>query len=88
MTMIYSLAGAALSMGVMLLAKPIPKLSAMGVSVLGGLFHNVGQVVAAAFLFKTGGLLTILAVLLPVGAVAGAVIGILAGILIRRVPIE
>ncbi len=88
MTMIYSLAGAACSLIVMLPAKSIPKLSAMGVSVLGGLFHNVGQVVMAAFLFRTGGLMTILSVLLPIGAAAGAVIGILAGILIRRVPID
>ena len=87
-TIIYSLAGAALSLGVMLLARPIPKLSAMGVSVLGGVFHNIGQVVAAAFLLETGGILTFLSVLLPVGAVAGAVVGVVAAILIRRVPIE
>ncbi len=88
MTMLYSLAGAAFSLGVMLLARPIPKLSSMGVSVLGGVFHNIGQVAAAAFLLKTGGILGYLAVLLPVGAVAGALIGILAGVLIRRVPLD
>ena len=87
-TMLYSLAGAAFSLTVMLLAKPIPKLSSMGVSILGGLFHNIGQVVAAAFLLKTGGILSYLTVLLPVGAIAGALIGILAGILINRVPLE
>ena len=56
-TMIYSLAGAVLSILVMILAKPIPKLSAMGVSILGGVFHNIGQVIVAAFLLKTGGIL-------------------------------
>lgn len=87
-TMIYSLAGAVLSILVMILAKPIPKLSAMGVSILGGIFHNIGQVIVAAFLLKTGGILTVLSVLLPVGAVTGAIIGVIAGILIRRVPPE
>ncbi len=87
-TMIYSLAGAAFSLGAMLLAKPFRCFSSMGVSILGGVFHNIGQLVAAAFLLKTGGILSFMTVLLPVGAVAGAVIGIVAGILIRRVPLE
>ena len=87
-TMIYSLAGAALSLGVMLLAKPIPKLGAMGISMLGGVFHNIGQCCAAAILLRTGGILTTLTILLPVGAVAGAVIGVVAGILIIRVPLD
>ncbi len=85
--MIYSLAGALLSLAVMLLAKPLPWLSSMGVSILGGVFHNIGQTLVACFLLSSGGLLSILAVLLPVGAVTGTLVGILAGILIRKVPI-
>ena len=87
-TLIYSLAGAVCSITVMLIARGLPFFSAMGVSILGGVFHNIGQTVAAAFLLSSGNILLILAVLLPVGAVAGAVIGFLSGILIRRVPLE
>ena len=87
-TLIYSLVGAVFSMTAMILAKPLKSFSAMGVSILGGSFHNIGQCVAAAFLLKSGSVMSILAVLLPVGAVAGAVIGFLAGVLIRRIPLE
>ena len=85
---IYSLTGAALSMCAMLLARKLPHFSSMGVSILGGVFHNLGQVIVAAFLLASGNILFILSVLLPVGAVAGAVIGFLGGILIKRVPIS
>ena len=87
-TLIYSAAGAVCSMTVMLLARPLPYFSSTGVSILGGVFHNVGQTVAAAFLLSSGNLLLILTVLLPVGAVAGAVIGLLAGVLIKRIPMD
>ena len=87
-TFIYSLTGAALSMCAMLLARQLPHFSSMGVSILGGLFHNLGQVTVAAFLLASGNILFILSVLLPVGAVAGAVIGFLGGILIKRVPLS
>ena len=86
-TMIYSLAGAALSLGVMLLAKRLPFISSMGVSILGGTFHNIGQLAAAAFLLNTKGVISFGTILLPVGALAGGVIGTVAGILIRKVPI-
>jgi len=86
-TMIYSLAGAALSLGVMLPAKRLPFLSSMGVSILGGAFHNVGQLLAAALILNAKGVLSFTAILLPVGALAGGVIGVAAGVLIRKVPI-
>ncbi len=86
-TMIYSLAGAAFSLGVMLLAKRLPFLSVMGVSILGGAFHNVGQLLAAALLLNAKGVISFAAILLPVGALAGGVIGVVAGVLIRKVPL-
>ena len=45
--MMYSLAGAALSLCAMLIAKRIGKLSVTGVSVIGGVFHNIGQIIDA-----------------------------------------
>ena len=45
----YSVAGAILSLGVMLLLKEAGKFSILGVSMAGGIFHNLGQVIVAVF---------------------------------------
>ena len=45
--MLYSFAGGILSYIVMVLAKKTGRLSVTGVSVLGGIFHNVGQILVA-----------------------------------------
>ena len=45
--MVYSAAGAAMSMLVMALLKKTKKFSSVGVSVAGGIFHNVGQIIVA-----------------------------------------
>ena len=44
MALVYSLAGAFLSMLVMVILKKLNFLSVVGVSVAGGVFHNVGQI--------------------------------------------
>src|SRR5699024_11984031 len=43
--LLYSLAGALLSLAVMALLKKTGKVSITGVSVMGGVFHNVGQII-------------------------------------------
>lgn len=83
-TMIYSLAGGMLSLGIMILVKRFPLFSVTGVSVLGGVFHNVGQIIAAALIAETGSLFYYLPVLIFSGTIAGTLIGILASILIRH----
>lgn len=83
-SMIYSLAGGTLSILVMIGARKINIFSVTGVSVLGGVFHNVGQIVAAMFAVENAKLLYYLPVLILSGTVAGALIGILAAILIKR----
>ena len=45
--MIYSLAGGMLSLAVMAAARKAQVFSATGVSVLGGVSHNVGQIFVA-----------------------------------------
>ena len=87
MSMIYSLAGAVLSLAVMWLLRRIGKFSSVGVSVAGALGHNVGQVVTAIVLLETGGLVYYLAPLCVSGAVAGIIIGIAGGIVVKRVKI-
>ena len=45
----YSLCGGVLSLAIMILIKKTDFFGETGVSVLGGVFHNIGQIIAAAF---------------------------------------
>lgn len=83
--MIYSLAGAVLSLGAMLCAVKIKKFSAMGVGVIGGVFHNIGQIMVAAFVLQTAGLIYYLPVLCISGTIAGVLVGLVAGIVAERI---
>lgn len=82
--MLYSLAGGILSLGVMILLKKTGKFSVYGVSLAGGIFHNVGQIAVAMFVLQTGLLIYYLPFLLVAGTVAGAVVGALGGMLAKR----
>ncbi|MBQ3561100.1 MAG: Gx transporter family protein, partial [Oscillospiraceae bacterium] len=53
MAMWYSLAGAVLSLAVMWALKKTDKFSVTGVSVAGGIMHNVGQIITAMILLET-----------------------------------
>ena len=83
--MMYSMAGAALSLFAMLLARKIGKLSMTGVSVLGGVFHNVGQIIVAMLVLETKSLLYYLPFLIIVGTITGLVIGIVSSLITVRV---
>lgn len=74
---LYGLAGAACSFTVMVLARRCRYLSMVGVSVLGGVFHNVGQVMAAVFVVETFAVIYYLPALFVAGVVTGAVLGLL-----------
>lgn len=82
--MLYSLAGGILSFICMALGKRYTGLSVVGVSILGGITHNLGQILLAAVVLKTGALLYYLPVLLAAGTLAGVIIGILGGSLTAR----
>lgn len=75
-TLFYSLLGGVFSIIAMNTAKKLP-FSIIGVSVLGALFHNLGQIVAASLLLKTTSVFYYLPALLISGAVVGIIIGIL-----------
>ncbi len=79
----YALAGSTLSYAVMLLLKK--RCSVVFVSVMGGMFHNLGQLLVAAAVLETVGLMAYLPVLLLCGLGAGCAIGVVGGILTRRV---
>ncbi len=82
---IYSFAGLVLSIAVMALASKLPFFGTMGMSILGGVAHNLGQLLVAAFIVGNTSILYYLGILLVVGAVSGAVVGIMAGVLLKRV---
>lgn len=77
-TFIYSLFGAILSLTVMVLAKKTGKLTMTGVSILGGVSHNAGQIIAAILLTNTSAILLYLPVLVISGTVSGIFIGLCA----------
>ena len=80
----FSVAGAALSLASMILLKKTNWFSTITVSIVGGIFHNVGQIVAAIIWTQTAGIVTYLPVLLISGTIAGAVIGLVSGMLVER----
>ncbi len=86
MVFVYSVAGAALSIVGMAILKKLGFLSEVGVSVAGGVLHNVGQILVAILLLGTAEIGYYLIVLSVTGTIAGIVIGICAGIAIKRVP--
>lgn len=51
-SIIYSLAGGVLSFAAMYLGKKSGVLSMIGVSMTGGVFHNVGQIIVAVLVLK------------------------------------
>ena len=83
-TFLYSLAGGVLSLGAMILLKQTRLFSTVGVSVVGGVLHNVGQIIAACLWTQTAQIAFYLPMLLFSGTVAGAVIGLLAGLMLKR----
>lgn len=82
--MIYSLAGAMLSFVAMLIAKRIKLFSVTGVSVIGGVFHNLGQIIVAIIVLDTASLIYYFPFLVVVGTISGIVIGIISGMIIER----
>lgn len=76
--LLYSLAGAMLSFLVMALLKKTGKCSIIGVSLAGGVCHNVGQIMVAAMVVENVRMAYYLPFLLVSGVVTGILIGIVA----------
>lgn len=76
--LLYSLAGAMLSFLVMAVLKKTNRFSIVGVSLAGGIFHNVGQVTVAALVVENVKMAYYLPFLLVSGVVTGVLIGIVA----------
>lgn len=82
----YSFAGAALSFLLMWVMKQCGAFSTVGVSVAGGVGHNIGQILVACAVLESGGIFYYLPVLLISGILAGIGIGLAGSIMIQRLP--
>ncbi len=85
MILMYSLAGALLSIAAMCLFKKLNFLSCVGVSIVGGVMHNLGQITVAAFVLHTSEIFYYMAVLAITGTIAGIFVGIAGGVLVKRI---
>ena len=83
---LYSLAGAVLSMIVMALLKKTDLFSVTGVSIAGGVTHNLGQILVAAALVSNLRMFIYFPVLIFSGIASGAIIGIIAWLILKRLP--
>lgn len=83
-SIIYSLAGALLSLTVMAALKKAGGFSIIGVSIAGGVFHNIGQLFVAMLAVETFRVAYYVPVLLVAGLLTGCVIGIVAQEMLRR----
>ena len=83
-SIIYSLAGGLLSLTVMALLKKWGGFSLQGISIAGGVFHNIGQLIVAAVVVETFSVTYYFPVLLVAGLLTGLVIGIVAVMMLKR----
>lgn len=82
----YSLAGAVLSIVIMALMSRMRFFSVTGVSMCGGMAHNIGQLLVAVFLVDNLNLFYYLPVLLLSGLLTGLVVGLLSAEILKRLP--
>lgn len=81
---IFSMLGGALALASMIIFKKLNLFSTVGVSVIGGVFHNIGQIIAAFFVMKTDLTFYFIPLLIS-GTVAGVLIGLASGTLVERI---
>ena len=74
---LYALAGAAFSFIAMLIGKRLRCFSVIGVSVLGGVFHNIGQAVVAMIVVETFAVSYYIPFLIVAGTITGAFLGLI-----------
>lgn len=84
-SIVYSLAGGVLSLAVMALLKRKDRFSVAGISMPGGVCHNIGQLIVAMIVVETYQVGYYLPVLLIAGLITGAVIGAVAGEVLKRI---
>ena len=85
---IYGLSGGVISLAVMIALKKTDFFGMTGVSMAGGVAHNIGQLLCAMILLKLPAVFTYLSYLILVGTVTGALIGIIDEEVLKRLPVR
>lgn len=83
-TLLFSFAGGILSWLTMTLSIKLNLFSMIGVSIIGGIAHNIGQIIVAIIYVNNPSLIYYLPFLLISGVVSGALIGLLGAMIIKR----
>lgn len=82
----YSLAGAILSLIIMIILNSLKNFSTIGISVAGGVAHNAGQIIVACIIMDTAQISFYLPILAISGIIAGVLVGIAGHLLIKKTP--
>ena len=82
-SIMFSIAGATISYIVMILLKKINIFSPIGVSVAGGVAHNVGQLVIAMFFIESYSVINYVPILMIAGIICGLIVGIISLMVIK-----
>lgn len=83
-SLIFSALGAIFALFSMIIFKKL-KLSQIGVGVCGGVFHNIGQTVAAAFVMSNAKIGYLVPPLLISGILAGVVVGVVTRLTLKMI---
>lgn len=86
--MLYSFAGGILSLVVMYVLYRTGRFSMVGISMAGGVMHNLGQLLTACLIVSSISLMSYFAVLLFSGLISGILIGIMAYNIEKRLPAD
>jgi len=84
-TLLFSFAGGILSWLSMTVTMKLKLFSMVGVSIIGGITHNIGQIIVAILYVNNPSLIYYLPFLLTAGVVSGALIGLLGALTIKRI---
>jgi heptaprenyl diphosphate synthase len=76
-TMLYSLAGGLLSLSVMAILKKTNLFSITAISLVGGVTHNIGQLIVAIIVVKNLNIALYTPILMIAGVITGCIIGLL-----------
>lgn len=85
LVIVYSLAGAFLSIVVMWLVMKLRLFSYVGISVCGAIAHNLGQLIVAVILLENQNIMYYMLVLVVTGTISGALIGFFAAYVLREI---
>ncbi|HHT88703.1 MAG TPA: Gx transporter family protein [Clostridiales bacterium] len=83
-TLLFSFAGGIFSWLMMAVFKKLRLFSMVGVSIIGGIAHNIGQIIVAVIYVSNTGIIYYLPFLMISGLVSGTLIGILAALVLKR----